>query len=102
MRMDVFVNDRKICTAGIDESGVVDAQVMAIRWKPSENKPGEMFVMVGGMDDADFDAPQYMTWAKEDICVGDEVRIKITDVGEIGTPARAYIDNKAARTRKPS
>jgi hypothetical protein len=79
---EIYINNRLVTTAGItSEFEVVTA---ITKWvNSSVDNYKDLSINVGGLDSTD---ESYLTWFNQDLGIGDEVTIKITDIDNIFTP----------------
>lgn len=85
MRMEVFLNGERECTAGFDGLGVLVANVLGA--SPNEYLLG---VLGGALDDVL--ARKCQNWIHDYIAVGDEVRMVVLGEGEITRPTGVIDD----------
>ncbi|WP_285059804.1 hypothetical protein [Pedobacter ginsengisoli] len=79
---EIYINDRLVTTAGItSEFGVVS--VITTWVNSSVDNYKDLKINVGGLDSTD---ESYLTWHNQQLAIGDEVTIKITDSDNISTP----------------
>ena len=90
VRFEVFINDEKVCTAGIGVFGVLTAQVTWVSHRPeklarwqaqgiTDLVPTELSVNVSGGISGDEQELEHWKWVNDDLSVGDEVRIRIIE-----------------------
>ena len=81
---EVWVNDEKLCLAGIDDDGVLTTIVHYA----ARQRDGGMFIEVGGMIGQ---TKEHVKWIDEKrLCVGDIVQIKIIETGAVDSPIKKY------------
>ena len=76
--LEVLVNGRRVCLAGIGPKGIVSAMVDRL----SNGHAEQICLHVGGMV-----GTRPLRWAVPDIGVGDEVLIRIVDSTDADPPA---------------
>ncbi len=87
----VYLNGKKISSAGVGETGVLGAHVSWVRRKATHMaspKPGslakeELILHVGGLATP---ADEHLRWLDRKLKVGDEVRIRIVENAPIDQP----------------
>ena len=102
----VYLNGKKVSTAGIGDLGVLGAHVSWVRRKDGKTlarKPDsveeELTFHVGGLITP---TEEHVRWLDRKLKVGDEVRIRIVEDGAIDRPrSRERLDrSKELRTQK--
>jgi hypothetical protein len=85
--LEVHVNGKKRCVAGIKDDGVVSAILSWVgRGRPERGLPAEdVSLRVGGLDSL---KDEHMDWLLEDLMVNDEVMIRIVDVRKGDPPLK--------------
>jgi hypothetical protein len=78
--LEVQLNGKKLCTAGIDQAGVLNAMVDVVWRKPKAEYA--MHLRVGGMQ-----GDQHLRWAAAELAVGDEISVRIVEAPTIDTPS---------------
>lgn len=98
LAFDFYINGSNACTAGIDELGVLMANVTWLRM----TEPGkqtkvteELRLHVGGLLTG---TQAHVTWFERELKVGDSVRIEIIDTAKVDRPRRYRMES--ARTRR--
>jgi hypothetical protein len=89
---DVYLNERKICTAGIGDQGVLSANVTWVRRKGKytlSKKPGaveeELTMYVSGLITP---TKEHVNWQEpRPLHVGDAVRIKVVETEAVDQPS---------------
>jgi hypothetical protein len=80
---EVYLNARRLCTAGIGGDGVLNTMVDHVKG----NGHDEVALRVGGL----ISAPnEHVIWSELKLKVGDEVRIKIVDSDVSDQPKERY------------
>ena len=79
--LELYVNDKKVATAAV-EHGVISA---IINWMRLRHDGGSWHsgVSIAGLDDT---TSEHLKWFRQDLVVGDEVRIKLVETDQIDTP----------------
>ena len=97
---NVYLNGKKVCTAGMPDDGVLSADVTWVR-RPEERKLSkreESTLVVGGMITP---VEEYVRWVdNHPVRVGDEVRIKIVDAESVDRPHIRKRKDPAADLRR--
>lgn len=86
--LEVYLNDKKICVAGVDESGLVTAIVTVIPHRPQEIEKGLPLAdfRVGGLVNN-----EHVRWTepeKSDLKIGDEVTFKVIELETADEPVK--------------
>jgi hypothetical protein len=99
----VYLNGKKVATAGVGELGVLGAHVS---WVGRAGDPGsanktdsvqeELTLDVGGLVSP---AQEHVSWLDRNLKVGDEVRISIAASGRVGRARRRERRNRAKELR---
>lgn len=94
----VSVNGEIVCTAGIENFGVVSAILTWVRRRPEQARDGvdieeELTVEVGGLDTRDPLASEHLKWLGRSLAVGDSVTVRIVDVVQIDQPETRQRDD---------
>lgn len=79
---EVYLNDEKLCVAGVGEYGVLTAIVDYVG-----NRENETSLHVGGLITP---RNEHVRWRNRLLQVGDEVRIRIVDAKSIDRPTKRY------------
>ena len=67
---EVFLNGKRLCVAGIGKDGYISAYVTY------RSEPNDTWVdVLGHVNNKNF----YVRWTRKDLCVGDEVLVKVVD-----------------------
>jgi len=98
-RFEAYVNDDKVCTAGLGSYGVMTAILTLVERSPEQAKrmqsggsleartAPKLAFHVGGLDSGTTDSDRHAVWAEvEGLTPGDEIRIKILPPGESDPP----------------
>ncbi len=76
--MEVHLNGNRLCTAGVGpHQAMLNAMVDVIGRKNDYH----MMVRVGG-----FENNEFLIWSKQDLRIGDEIRIRIVETESIDSP----------------
>lgn len=85
---EICINGKKFCTAGLDEPGVVTSILSWVRADPK----GRDTVPVDRLDfriaGLRTRTETHLTWRNRDLCIGDEVNIKILAKAKVDRPTR--------------
>jgi hypothetical protein len=77
---EVYINRKKVCLAGIGDDGVLTS---IVDWVTKQGE-GDLLVTVGGLVSP---VHEHVTWVKQDLCMGDEVTVKIVETDSSDVPA---------------
>ena len=77
--LEVLLNGKKLCTAGIDQAGVLNAMVDVVWRKPKAEYA--MHLRVGGKQGDD-----HRRWAGTDLAIGYKITIRVVDKQSIDVP----------------
>jgi hypothetical protein len=78
---EVSLNGERLCVAGIDGDGVLNAMVDHVKI----NARDDLRLRVGGLVSA---TEEHLTWAQAGLKVGDEVRVRILEFDSVDEPKR--------------
>ena len=83
----VYLNGKKVSTAGVGDLGVLTAQVLCVRRKgphtlekQDDSVEEELTLHVGGLVTP---VQEHVRWLDHDLGIGDEVRITVADESEV-------------------
>ncbi|HVI08974.1 MAG TPA: hypothetical protein VND65_11860 [Candidatus Binatia bacterium] len=86
---EVYVNDRKICLAGIGEAGVLSAIVNWVAGSSGE----DLFLSVSGLINP---ASEHVSWVQQKpFAVGDEMKVRVVEVESVDEPRRSTSEEAA-------
>jgi hypothetical protein len=101
--LEIRINGKKVCTAGINEPGVVTSIVSWMRGVPrgKETRAAERtHIYIGGLNSR---TETHYTWLTRSLQIGDEVRIKVMAKAKVDKPttrkSMAAIKAHAAKFR---
>jgi hypothetical protein len=80
---EIYVNGRKLCTAGTDGLSTVTAGAGFILPKQPPGAEPVLHLTVGG---ASVKPARVVTWGQHKLRVGDEVTIRVVDTPEVEAP----------------
>ncbi len=94
---EVRVNDELICTAGLEDFGVLSAIISWVRRRPENSLDRksieeELTAEIGGLNSLD----EHLTWLSKALMVGDSFSLRIVNVDKVDAPIRKYKDDPAA------
>jgi|HubBroStandDraft_6_1064221.scaffolds.fasta_scaffold103713_3 hypothetical protein len=78
---ELYLNDKRLCLAGIGHDGVLTAIVNHV----VGHGHNEMFLDIGGLDG---EADEFVDWKHRSLKVGDEVRVKIVEAPSVDRPKK--------------
>lgn len=100
---EVRVNDELICTAGVEDFGVLTAIVSWVRRRPEKSLDGntdeeELTAEIGGLNSLD----ENLTWLSQALKAGDSISLRVVNADKVDAPIRKYKDDpaKMARARR--
>ena len=105
---DVFLNDERLCVAGVGDFGVLTACITWVAHAPGkleqlkaessvEQPQANLNLDVGGLRNDERSSPLHVRWTDTALRLGDEIRIRVTDAAEINAPAAQYVDEPGTR-----
>jgi hypothetical protein len=102
---NVYLNGKKVCTAGVPDTGVLSAHVTWLRRtgeqrlsKQAHGVEEELTMDVGGLITP---IDEYVRWAdRRPVRVGDEVRIKIVNAERVDRPRARKRSDPAENLRR--
>ncbi|BAY85729.1 hypothetical protein NIES267_52300 [Calothrix parasitica NIES-267] len=82
---EIWLNEKYICTAGIQQNGSLSAITHWVK-RTDSTSDEELYLDVGGLSD-DLEANHvYLKWVNRQLTIGDEINIKIVQVPEVNKP----------------
>ncbi|MEN9575620.1 MAG: hypothetical protein RL514_3475 [Verrucomicrobiota bacterium] len=96
--LEVSLNGKRTCVAGVGETGVVSANVCWVRRADDQAGPvEELFLEVFGLRTPEQDN---LRWhGQQPVTVGDEVRIKVVEAKRVSKPTSCHRENPADTLR---
>ncbi len=93
---EVYLNGRKLCTAGIAEAGVVTS---CITWVtgPDPKEPEDMELRVGGLVSR---THTHVDWMHRIVRNGDEIRIVVCDKEKVSKPKKSHSESEETRKKR--
>src|SRR5262249_7253225 len=87
LALEVYINGKRRCLAGIADDGVVSAILSWVgRGRSERGVPQEdLTLRVGGLDSM---RGEHLDWLKQDLAAGDEVKIRVVDVRKVDRPIK--------------
>jgi hypothetical protein len=84
----VAVNNREMCTAGVNDSGVISAIITWVRRTPEKSADGESIEEELTFDVLGLDSitGEHLKWLKTRLAVGDTITVRIVDRSRIDSP----------------
>jgi hypothetical protein len=94
---ELYINGRKIATAGISTTGVVSAILCLVTPNRARKRKQELDLSLGGLEQ-----DEYLKWCeKDDLKIGDEVTVRIIKSESCDEPSSRYKeDPKMDRKRR--
>lgn len=80
---EVYVNETRLCVAGIGGDGVLTATVDHV----AGNGRDEMHLLVGGLISA---TQEHVDWRRRRLKTGDEIRVKIVEAASVDRPKQRH------------
>jgi hypothetical protein len=90
---EVYLNDKRLCTAGIGEDGVLNTMVDHVIGYGRN----EVYVRVGGLISP---SDEHVTWRMLKIQTGDEVRVRVIETVRVDRPQKRHRRDFAAEKRQ--
>ena len=84
---DVFLNGKRLCTAGVNTDGVLTAVVDWVGHGPGKES---LHVNVFGLYSP---TRQHAGWARRDLKPGDKIRVKIVEANKVDKPKHKYVSD---------
>ena len=78
---ELYLNGKKVATAGV-EQGVMSVIANWVRLK-QDGDSWLSSVSIAGLDDK---TSEHLKWSRQDLVVGDEIRIRLVDSEQIDLP----------------
>ena len=99
---EVYRNGERLCTAGVDGFGLLDARVKWLSHEPeklarwaAKGKPAQqpitLELLVGGCIGEGQDL-EHLKWVEEALSVGDEIQIRVVEADVADAPGIRYKD----------
>lgn len=93
---EVTVNGQRVCTAGIDEWGVLTAILSWVRRRSEQSEDGskveeELTLDVGGLDST---TPEHLKWMVSALQVGDTVSVRVVETEVVDPPKERRPQNR--------
>jgi hypothetical protein len=79
----VYLNRKRLCVASVGNDGVLTTIVDCI----SRSTEARSQLTVGGLISA---KNEHVKWVGRDLRIGDEVKVKVVNVGNVDRPAKRY------------
>lgn len=93
LAFELFVDDERICLAGMEDWAVMSVIVSAVRARKGGERPREakLDVHVGGLSEDDSDGvAHHARWARIDLATGSRVSVNVVETDHPDPPARRY------------
>ena len=99
MGLEVWVDDERLCLAGMEDWALVDAHVIANRYRhPAAPKGDDIVVDIGGLSEPDSaGVSHHARWNGRKLAVGMTVTIKIVETDRPDGPIKRYRADKEVR-----
>jgi hypothetical protein len=88
----VYLNGRRLWTAGVGSAGVLTTIVTWATKKSARSGAADFHVHVGGIDAA---TDEHVTWKTPRLKVGDKIIVKVVETDEVDRPTRRFHFDKA-------
>jgi len=90
---EIYLNDERLCLAGIGDDGVLSAIVNWVTGK----KTADLFLQVGGLINP---TDEHVSWIRQKrLRVGDEIQVKVVKANSVDEPMRRYRRDPAKELR---
>ena len=92
LAFELFVDDRRICLAGMEDWAVMSVILTGVRRRQEDpDDAGRLDISAGGLSETDADGAAYhQRWEKVDLAVGSRVVINLVETDEPDPPIRRY------------
>jgi hypothetical protein len=94
LAFELFVDDERICLAGMEDWAVMSVILSAVRsgQRPDgQPREGKLDVHVGGLSEDDPDGvAHHARWARIDLATGSRVSVNVVETDHPDPPARRY------------
>lgn len=85
---EVYLNEKKLCLAGIGDDGVLTA---IVDWVTKKGK-GDLSLSVAGLVSP---ISEHVTWVRKDLRLGDVITVKVTETNSTDKPTKRERTNPA-------
>lgn len=108
---DIFVNEKKVCTAGVDSAYGMLTSILSWAKRDLSRFPAEvrsnvsgeeLKLVVSGQKSLDDNDLENLQWKGCDLKPGDEIRIAVVDVDRVDAPVSSKKISPKYVTKKPS
>jgi hypothetical protein len=89
---EVYLNGKQLCLAGVGDDGVLSA---IVNWVARKAR-GDLSLSVAGLVNP---VSEHVKWVSQDVCVGDEIAVKIVETNSTDKPIKRNRTNPAANVR---
>jgi hypothetical protein len=101
---EVTLNGKRVCTAGVEDFGVLSTILTWVRRSPEHSRDGntieeELTAEVSALDTRDPKAGEHLKWLSETLRLGDSISIRIVDVEKVDPPTSRYCNDPEADAR---
>ena len=92
LAFELFVDDRRICLAGMEDWSVMSVILSGVRRRKQDpSDGGRLDVSAGGLSETGADGAAYHArWEKVDLAVGSRVVINLVETDQPDPPIRRY------------
>lgn len=108
---EVYLNDERICTAGIGSFGVLTAIVSWVSHSPAkmarwacENLPAteseRVELTVCGLGPEGVEPVENLKWVEDTLAAGDEIRIRLIEAASADVPKHRYLADPVEDERR--
>ena len=93
---EIYLNGRKLCTAGLGEAGVVTSAITWVRG-PNPKEPEGMDFRVGGLVSR---TNTFIDWMHRRLREGDEVRVLVCQKTKVSKPKKTRTESATSKKKR--
>ena len=100
LAFELFVDDERICLAGMEDWAVMSVILSAVRPRADREPPrhGELEVTAGGLSEDDSNGvAHHARWARVKLAVGSKVTVNVVETDQPDPPTRRYRSDHEVR-----
>ena len=99
LAFELFVDDRRICLAGMEDWAVMSVILSGVRHRDRDpDDGGRLDVAASGLSETDADGASYHArWERVDLQVGSKVVINLIETDQPDPPIRRYRSDREGR-----